>query len=173
MSTSEFTPGTRIRGRSRTITESDLVSFAAITGDWHPQHVDADWASRSDFGERIAHGMLVLSYSVGLLGFDPEQVIALRGIDSLTFKRPVAIGETVRPEAEVEEVRQIDPEHELVVLRWRVLGGDGRAALRARFTILCRPGGSLPAPSTGSDDLTSHAPTGSHSDALYGEQVLL
>ena len=97
MNTTDLNPGTNLRSRTRTITESDLVSFAAITGDWHPQHVDADWAADSRFGERIAHGMLVLSYSVGLIGFDPDRVVALRGIDSLTFKRPVAIGERSAP----------------------------------------------------------------------------
>ena len=58
--------------RGRTITEADLVSFSALTGDWHPQHADAAWAAESPFGERIAHGMLVLSYAVGLLPIDPD-----------------------------------------------------------------------------------------------------
>ena len=138
MTTPELNPGMNLRSRARTITESDLVSFAAITGDWHPQHVDAEWAADSRFGERIAHGMLVLSYSIGLMGFDPDRVVALRGIDSLTFKRPVAIGETIRAEADVEDVRPIDPDHELVELRWRVLTGDDRLALRARVTIVHR-----------------------------------
>ena len=163
MSANEFSVGTRLSGRSRTITESDIVSFAAITGDWHPQHVDAEWAADSRFGERIAHGMLVLSYSVGLIGFDPNRVVALRGIDSLTFKRPVAIGETIHAEADVEELRPIDDEHELVVLRWRVLGADDRVAIRARITIVHRPEGSDPV-RKGSDPLE---------DALYTERVLL
>jgi acyl dehydratase len=136
MNTPDLSAGTSLRSRARTITETVLVAFAAITGDWHPQHVDAEWAAESRFGERIAHGMLVLSYSIGLMGFDPDRVVALRGIDSLTFKRPVAIGETIRVEADVEDIHPIDPEHELVELRWRVLGGDDRLALRARITIV-------------------------------------
>ena len=138
MTSTTLGAGTHLVSRARTITESDLVSFAAITGDWHPQHVDAEWAADSRFGERIAHGMLVLSYSVGLMGFDPERVVALRGIDSLTFKRPVAIGDTIRAEADVDDVRPIDDDHELVELRWRVLTGDDRLALRARVTIVHR-----------------------------------
>ena len=141
MTSTTLGAGTHLVSRARTITESDLVSFAAITGDWHPQHVDAEWAADSRFGERIAHGMLVLSYSVGLMGFDPERVVALRGIDSLTFKRPVAIGDTIRAEADVDDVRPIDDDHELVELRWRVLTGDDRLALRARVTIVHRPAG--------------------------------
>ena len=75
--------------RGRTITETDLVSFSALTGDWHPQHADAGWAAASPFGERIAHGMLVLSYGVGLLPIDPERVVALQGLRNAVFKRPV------------------------------------------------------------------------------------
>ena len=58
--------------RGRTITEADLVSFAALTGDWHPQHADAEWADAGRFGERVAHGMLVLSYAVGLVRVRPR-----------------------------------------------------------------------------------------------------
>jgi 3-hydroxybutyryl-CoA dehydratase len=164
MTTPDLNPGMNLRSRARTITESDLVSFAAITGDWHPQHVDAEWAADSRFGERIAHGMLVLSYSIGLMGFDPDRVVALRGIDSLTFKRPVGIGETIRVEADVEDVRPIDPDHELIELRWRVLTGD-RLALRARVTIVHRPA-THEVPGTRSAN-------GAASEALYGETVLL
>ena len=160
-------PGAKIRGRSRTITEADLVQFAALTGDWHPQHADAAWAATSRFGERIAHGMLVLSYSVGLVGFDPDRVVALRGIDGLVFKRPVRIGETIRVEAEVEACEPLDSEHELVTLRWRVLGGDEKTALRARLKVVHR---SAPEP----------AGNGEHSNGarlaageLYVDGVLL
>jgi 3-hydroxybutyryl-CoA dehydratase len=165
MTSTNLGPGTHLVSRARTITESDLVSFAAITGDWHPQHVDAEWAADSRFGERIAHGMLVLSYSVGLMGFDPERVVALRGIDSLTFKRAVAIGDTIRAEADVDDVRPIDEDHELVELRWRVLTGDDRLALRARVTIVHR--NEVP----GTDGAADNEVPGG--DALYGERVLL
>ena len=46
--------GTPFESRGRTITEADLVSFAALTGDWHPQHADAGWAASGPFGERVA-----------------------------------------------------------------------------------------------------------------------
>jgi acyl dehydratase len=70
------------RSPGRTITEGDLVSFSALTGDWHPQHSDVEWAMGSQFSERVAHGMLVLSYSIGLAPLDPDRVVALRGFDS-------------------------------------------------------------------------------------------
>ena len=57
--------------KGRTITEADLVNFAALTWDTYPLHVDAEWASKTMFGERIAHGMLVLSYAAGLVPMQP------------------------------------------------------------------------------------------------------
>jgi 3-hydroxybutyryl-CoA dehydratase len=166
-------PGTTLRSRGRTITEADLASFAALTGDWHPQHCDAEWAAESRFGERIAHGMLVLSYSIGMLGFDPDRVVALRGLDSVTFKRPVRIGETIRVEAEVEEATPLDEGHELVTLRWRILGAEGKLAVRARVQVVHRRpearsnGTALDSEERGT---RNEAPT---SNDLYPEQVLL
>ena len=49
-----------------------------------------------DFGERVAHGMLVLSYAVVFVPIDPDRVVALRGVDEVAFKRPVKIGDTMR-----------------------------------------------------------------------------
>jgi 3-hydroxybutyryl-CoA dehydratase len=159
-------PGTTLRSRGRTITEADLASFAALTGDWHPQHCDAEWAAESRFGERIAHGMLVLSYSIGMLGFDPDRVVALRGLDSVTFKRPVRIGETIRVEAEVEEATPLDEGHELVTLRWRILGAEGKLAVRARVQVVHR----REARSNGTAPSNEQRAT---SNDFYPEQVLL
>src|SRR5256714_5485800 len=87
--------GDRFVTRGRTITEADVVSFACLTGDMHPQHTDRDWAASSLFGERVAHGMLVASFALGMLPFDPERVIALRRGGDAVFKRPVWLGDTI------------------------------------------------------------------------------
>ena len=131
-------PGAELTTRGRTITESDLVSFSALTGDWHPQHADAEWAANGRFGERVAHGMLVLSYALGLMPFDPDRVVALRGLDSVSFKRPVRIGDTIRLRSTVERVRELDDEHSLVTLGWRVVNQDDRVVVRAKVEALWR-----------------------------------
>jgi 3-hydroxybutyryl-CoA dehydratase len=129
----------------RTVTESDLVSFAGLTGDWHPQHVDAAWAAGSEFGERIAHGMLVLSFAVGLVPIDPDRVAALRGIDDVTFKRPVKIGDTIHVEGRVEDLRPLTGEVGLVTCLWKVINQSDEVAVRARVAIVWRrPGGAPP-----------------------------
>lgn len=126
--------------RGRTITESDLVGFSALTGDWHPQHADAEWSANSQFGERIAHGMLVLSYAVGLVPFDPERVVALRGLEKVTFKRPTRIGDTIRVEVKVAEKKQLDENHGLVGFRWKVVNQEGKTACQLKIEALWRIG---------------------------------
>lgn len=90
--------------RGRTVTESDVTAFACLTGDFHPQHTDAEWAASSPFGERIAHGLLVLSLAAGMVDFDPDEVIALRRVRDVVFKRPVKLGDTIHVEMEMGEV---------------------------------------------------------------------
>jgi 3-hydroxybutyryl-CoA dehydratase len=130
--------GARFASRGRTVTESDVHAFAAQTGDLHPQHTDADWAARSPFGERIAHGMLVLSYAVGLVGFDPERVLALRRVSDAVFKRPVRLGDTIHVEGSVSGLQAVSDEAGLVTLVLRILNQDGRTVCRARVEALWR-----------------------------------
>ena len=154
--------GTEKLSRGRTITESDVVSFAALTGDWHPQHADAEWAARGRFGERVAHGMLVLSFAVGLVDFDPERVVALRGLESATFKRPVRIGDTIRVNSRVEDVRPLDDEHLLVTFSWRITNQGEKLVARARVEALWR----LPVAPAPSEPLTATEPDGAYADAV-------
>lgn len=130
--------GTTICSRGRTIGEADITLFSALTGDWHPQHSDAVWAADSRFGERIAHGLLVLSLASGLLIWDPERVAALRAIREVVFKRPVRIGDTVSVEAEVVSARLLDEDLGLVAMSLRVRNQSGATALRARLELLWR-----------------------------------
>ena len=139
--------GDRLSGRSRTITESDLVGFGSLTGDLHPQHVDGRWSESSAFGCRVAHGMLVLSYSIGLIGFDPDRVVALRGLDSVRFKRPVRIGETISVEAVVREVVPLEPPLSLVGFGWTVSTVESGVVVKARVQALWRDPVASPAES--------------------------
>jgi 3-hydroxybutyryl-CoA dehydratase len=124
--------------RARTVTEADVVAFSALTGDWHPQHSDAVWAADSAFGERIAHGMLVVSFAVGLVAFDPERVIALRRMRDVVFKRPVRLGDTIHVEGTEAERREVDDETALVTWNWRIVNQDGELACRLAIEALCR-----------------------------------
>jgi 3-hydroxybutyryl-CoA dehydratase len=130
--------GERFATRGRTIGEADIMAFAQLTGDMHPQHTDAEWAAESRFEEQIAHGMLVVSYAVGLVEFDPDRVVALRRVGDAVFKQPVRIGDTVRVEGEVVRTRELDDDHGLVECRWKVLNQHGKTVLRMTVEVVWR-----------------------------------
>jgi acyl dehydratase len=105
----DYTIGQTMATRGRTITESDIVAFAGLTGDYNPMHTDAEYMKSSAFGQRIAHGMLCLSYAVGQvyqLGFLEGRVIAFRGLE-MKFSLPVFIGDTLHVEVEIKEMREM------------------------------------------------------------------
>jgi 3-hydroxybutyryl-CoA dehydratase len=124
--------------RGRTIGEADIMGFATLSGDTHPQHTDAEWAAGSRFGERIAHGLLVLSYAAGLMPFDPERIVALRRVGDAVFKQPVRIGDTIHVEGEIVDKSEIDAGHGLVSTRWRVMNQRGKLVARASVDLVWR-----------------------------------
>ena len=144
-------PGQEFTSRGRTVTEADVVAFASLSGDWHPQHCDAAWAEASPFGERIAHGLLVVALASGLVPFDPGRVVALRRVCDATFKRPVRFGDTLRVEGRIAELGAGSDEAGLVTFAWNVVNQEGRSVCRARVEVLWRRDGDaeampLPAP---------------------------
>lgn len=141
----ELRVGDSFLSQVRTITEQDVMSFAQLTGDYHPQHTDFEFAARSNFGERIAHGMLVLSFAVGLVAFDPAFVAALRGLDDARFKRPVAIGDSIRVSGEFTQLTPVDDELGLARCLWNVLNQDARCCVRASVGVLWRRAALVPA----------------------------
>jgi 3-hydroxybutyryl-CoA dehydratase len=130
--------GDRFVTPARMIGEEDIMSFAELTGDMHPQHIDSEWAAGSRFGERIAHGLLVQACAVGLVRFDPERVVALRRVGEAVFKLPVRIGDAIHVEGQVTGGHAVDDETELVEQRWRIVNQDGRMVLRMNVEVVCR-----------------------------------
>jgi len=101
----EFTVGDSLVTAGRTITEADIVNFAALSGDWTTIHTDAEYAKGVMFGERIAHGALVLSVATGLAvrsGVIEGTVIAFRDL-TWKFSGGVKIGDTVRVRLQIGE----------------------------------------------------------------------
>ncbi|HEY0613952.1 MAG TPA: MaoC/PaaZ C-terminal domain-containing protein [Candidatus Elarobacter sp.] len=93
---------------ARTITEADVVQFAQLTGDWNPIHTDVEFAKATPYGQRLAHGLLGLSFAVGLLdrtGAFSGSVIANLGIDEWTYPKPLFIGDTIHAVVTVTETR--------------------------------------------------------------------
>lgn len=95
---------------SRTITETDIVTHAGHTGDFFPHHVDAEFAKKTDFGQRIAHGTMVFSIGIGLAAAEINPASFSYGHDRLRFVRPVFIGDTIRTRITVT-AKQDDPKN--------------------------------------------------------------
>jgi 3-hydroxybutyryl-CoA dehydratase len=138
----ELERGQAFTTRGRTVTEADVVGFAALTGDWHPQHTDAVWAKESAFGERIAHGLFVISLAGGLVPFDPERVVALRRVGDVVFKRPVKLGDTLHVNGKVLETSDVSEEAGLVAFAWSIVNQDDRVVARAKVEVLWRADGT-------------------------------
>ena len=107
----DYAVGERFISPARTITEADIINFAGLTGDWHPLHTDVEYATKTPFKERIAHGMLTLSVGMVLpfrLGpyssFLPRSFMAFYGMENVRFTAPTKIGDTIHCEVEVTEI---------------------------------------------------------------------
>jgi acyl dehydratase len=94
----DFQVGQRFTTPARTVTEADIANFAGVSGDFNPIHTDAEFARSTPFGERIAHGLLVLSMLTGLRqrsGHFEGTIVAWLEIRNYRFLKPVFIGDTV------------------------------------------------------------------------------
>jgi len=106
----EFQTGQRIVTAGRTITETDIVSFAGLSGDYNQIHVDADYSAKAPFGQRVAHGLLVTAIASGLAmqtGVMEGTVLAFREINEWKFIKPVFIGDTVHVVLKVMETKDL------------------------------------------------------------------
>ena len=103
----EFAQGDIVVSAGRTITEADIVNFAGLAGDYTQIHTNAEFAQRSIFGKRVAHGILLMAIASGLLaqlGFIEGTILAFREI-IWKFSLPVFIGDTVHVQATVTNVK--------------------------------------------------------------------
>ncbi len=127
---------------ARTITETDIVNFAALTGDWTNLHTDAEFAKTTMFGQRIAHGLLILSVASGLavrLGFMEDSVMAFLSVDEWKFKAPVFIGDTIHVEAKVSSLRKLRRlGGGAVTLDVSVLNQKGETVQNGKWTVLIK-----------------------------------
>jgi 3-hydroxybutyryl-CoA dehydratase len=141
----EFEPGDVVVSAGRTITEADIVNFAGVAGDYTQIHVNAELARQGTFGQRVAHGLLVLSVASGLLaqmGFIEGTVLAFREL-TWKFSLPVFIGDTLHIKATVATLK---PLRRLgggaVTFAVEVINQDGKTVQGGDWVLLmaARPG---------------------------------
>src|SRR6476660_5486181 len=134
--------GMEFRSPGRTITDADLVAFAGLTGDYSELHTSDVYARNSQFGRRVAHGMLGLAYAHGLMwprtGELRETAIAFLGIAEWKFVGPIFIGDTIFVNYQISELRdsQSRPTQAIAVFDVSVVNQDDTIVQRGRKALL-------------------------------------
>jgi 3-hydroxybutyryl-CoA dehydratase len=117
---------------SKTVTESDILSFAGLTMDFNPVHIDAEYAKESIFGERIAHGMLSAGFISAVLGTQLPGPNSIYLGQELKFLAPVKIGDTVTAKATIVEKRE---DKQILKLETVVLNQKGEKVVDGNAVI--------------------------------------
>jgi acyl dehydratase len=125
----------------RTVTEADVVMFAALTGDYNRVHTDAEYMKDSIFGERIAHGMLGLSLVNGLkyrTDYDSDGVMAFLGL-TWTFSGPIRFGDTIHAVIRITSKRETSkPDRGILVQAIQVFNQHGQIVQEGEFTSMLK-----------------------------------
>lgn len=121
----------------RVVTEDYVQSFADLTWDRHPLHLDPDYAQQTRFGRQIAHGALMLSTLLGLVELDPRYLQCFYGLDHVRFHRPTYLGDSVHAVSEVLSVRpRSDGETAIVTSKGSLVNQDGDLVFSGEFSFL-------------------------------------
>jgi 3-hydroxybutyryl-CoA dehydratase len=118
---------------TKTVTETDVVMYAGITGDFNPMHVDQTYAQATQFGGRIAHGMLTAGFISAVLGMKLPGEGSIYMSQSLRFTRPVRIGDTITARIEVIE---LFPQKKRVRLATTCRNQNGEGVLDGEALVL-------------------------------------
>ena len=134
--------GLTFRSPGRTITEADVVAFAGLTGDYSELHTSEVYARASQFGRRVAHGMLGLAYAHGLMwprtGELRETAVAFLGISDWRFLGPIFVGDTIFVNYALAELRdsKSKPTQAIATFDVEIVDQDGRVVQRGRKALL-------------------------------------
>lgn len=118
---------------SKTITETDLVLYAGLSGDYNPIHIDQEYAKETRFGRRIAHGLLTTSLISRILGMHLPGPGSIYLEQTLKFKKPVFIGDTITTSA---EIREIIEEKNIIRLKTECKKQDGSVVIEGIATMM-------------------------------------
>ena len=130
--------------RGRTVTETDIVNFAGLSGDFVELHMNEEFAKKGPFGRRIAHGALVFSISTGLMvqmNQIQDTVIAFYGVDRLRFTRPVFIGDTIHVVKRVLSREEKPPGRGVITFETTVLNQNDETVLVYQDKVLLKARG--------------------------------
>ncbi|MCB9419297.1 MAG: dehydratase [Ardenticatenaceae bacterium] len=137
----DFEIGQKVVTAGRTVTEADIVTFSGLSGDFNQIHTDAAYSANYDFGQRIAHGLLVQSIATGLAvrtGVIEGTVLAFREL-SAKFSLPTFIGNTVHVVIEITEKKALPRlGGGNVTMKYSVLNQDDKVVQRGDWIMLVK-----------------------------------
>jgi len=119
--------------KSRTITDELIRAFAELSGDHNPLHLDEDFAAKTRFGRRIAHGMLSGAFISAVLGFEFRERKIVYLSQTMKFTAPVFIGDTVTTTATVRNIRE---DKGIVALETTCTKQDGTVAVQGQAMVM-------------------------------------
>lgn len=122
----------------RTMTESDVVNFCMLTGNWLELHANVEHAKASLYGQRLVQGSLVFSVVNAMIPFDSSVLAAFYGCDKLRFLRPTFIGDTLWARIEIVNLKDHDDRHGVVTSRLEGVNQRDETAMRCEFSLLIR-----------------------------------
>jgi acyl dehydratase len=134
----ELTVGEVVPARGRTVTETDVVSFCYLTGNWLEIHSNEEVAARSPYGRRLVQGSLVFSIIPGLVAWDARYTIAMYAVNEMRFPRPVFIGDTITAQIAVEDVHLRDEDTGIATFAVTVVNQRGQVVQTFRMRLLGR-----------------------------------
>jgi len=122
--------------RGRTVTETDIALFSAVSGDWNPLHNDAAFAAQGPFGSRIAHGLLLVSMMTGMAPISGAAVVALYGFDKVRFVNPVLLGDTITYTLKIAGLQPKGDARGLADVDFQICNQDGAVCVAGTIKIL-------------------------------------
>lgn len=121
---------------TKTVTEADIVIFAGVSGDMNPLHVNAEYASNTRFGQRIAHGALIASFISNVIGNQLPGEGAIYVSSNLRFRAPTFIGDTITATATIKSIREDKP---IFTLECRCVNQRNEVVCEGESVILYDP----------------------------------
>ena len=138
----DFVVGEELVTPARTITSTDIVNFACISGDFNEIHTNFEYCKATPFGEPIAHGPLVYAVAGGLwhaAGVNDGTILAMLGVDDWRLVSPVKHGDTIHLVARVIEKKETSkPDRGVVVFDRRIVKQDGTVVQTMKTTLMYR-----------------------------------
>jgi acyl dehydratase len=136
----DFHIGDKLKTTRITVTETHMVTFGTLTGDFYPLHMDEEYAKTTAFGGRIVHGPLTFCLAVGLVGqanWFEDSIIAWIGVDNLRLLRPVKPGDTIHVDVEVASKKEISKnDRGVVTMKYHVMNQRAEEVLVADMNFM-------------------------------------